>query len=190
MKRTLVLACALFALVLAPTTATAAPYTVVTYNLGLLRAFGADYVPAVDARTKAAPAALARLVSDARPHVLLLEEVWEDRAADAIAKELSPLGYTVVHPDVHTIIGLSSGLLLCVAQPLKVVGWKFTPFQRTTFTDGFARKGILEATIEDTSDGARFALVGTHTVAVDTNAGVPKDKGQVDAIMAQAEQIR
>jgi len=47
---------------------------------------------------------------------------------------------------------------------LKVVDWKFTPFVKTTFTDSFARKGVLEATIENESDGTRFVLVGTHTL--------------------------
>lgn len=190
MKRASVILFAVLVFVVAPVAVSASPYTVITYNLGLLRVFGSDFVPAVDARTKAAPAALARLVTDARPQIMLLEEVWEDTAADAITRELTPLGYAAVHPTDHTIIGLSTGLLLFVGQPLKVLDWKFTPFAHTTFTDGFVRKGVLQVGLEDTSSGARFALVGTHTVAVDTNNGAPTDKGQIDAIMRQADQVR
>jgi len=173
-----------------PPTAFAEPYTVVTYNLGLLRVFGSDYVPAVQARTRAAPAALTAFVTAEKPRIMLLEEVWEDAAADAIRKALTPLGYSAVKPNVHSIIGLTSGLLLLVREPLRVSEWKFTPFSRTTFLDSFARKGVLEAVLEDPSTGARLAVVGTHTVAVDTNNGQPKDKGQLDAILAQAGQIR
>ncbi len=102
---------------------------------------------------------------------------------------LAPLGYAAIKPNVHTIAGLTSGLLLLVKQPLKVVDWKFTPFSRDTFADSFARKGVLEATIENESDGSQFVLVGTHTVALDTNNGTPTNKSQVSAIMAQAAQI-
>jgi endonuclease/exonuclease/phosphatase family metal-dependent hydrolase len=173
-----------------PSAAFAEPCTVVTYNLGLLRAFGSDYVPAVEARTRAAPAALADFASREKPCLMLLEEVWEDAAADAISRAAAPLGYAVVRPNVHSIIGLTSGLLLLVKDPLRVVDWKFTPFSRTTFVDSFARKGVLEAVIEDPASHARFAVIGTHTVAVDTNNGEPKDKAQVDAILSQADQIR
>lgn len=177
-------------LVFLPAPLFAEPYTIVTYNLGLLRVFGSDYVPAVEARTRAAPAALSAFVAAEKPEVMLLEEVWEDAAADAISKALAPLGYTSVKPNVHTILGLTSGLLLLVKMPLHVAEWKFTPFSRTTFIDSFARKGVLEAVLEDPSTAAWFAVVGTHTVAVDTNSGKPKDQGQLDAILSQADQIR
>jgi len=190
MRRASSLAVLLASLVFLSPAAFAEPYTVVTYNLGLLRVFGSDFVPAVEARTRTAPAALASFAASRKPQVMLLEEVWEDAAADAIARELTPLGYAAVSPNVHTILGLTSGLLLLVKPPLRVVEWKFTPFARTTFMDSFARKGVLEAVLEDSSSGARFALVGTHTVAVDTDKGQPKDRGQLDAILAQADQIR
>ncbi len=179
----------LFALItLSAGAAFAQQLTVFTYNLGLLRVFGSDLVPQVEARAKAAPAELARFAAGTPADIMLLEEVWRDPYADAIAAALAPLGYAAVRPNVHSIVGLNSGLLLLVKQPLKVVDWKFTPFGRSTFTDSFARKGVLEATIEDAS-GARFAVVGTHTVALDTDNGTPTDKGQVAAIMSQAAQI-
>jgi endonuclease/exonuclease/phosphatase family metal-dependent hydrolase len=190
MKRAASFTILLMGLASFPAPVSAEPYTVVTYNLGLLRVFGSDYVPAVEARTRAAPAALSAFVAAEKPQVLLLEEVWEDAAADAVSKALAPLGYSAVKPNVRSIIGLTSGLLLLVKEPLRVAEWKFTPFSRTTFIDSFARKGVLEAVLEDLSTGARFAVVGTHTVAVDTNNGQPKDKGQLDAIFAQADQIR
>ena len=190
MKRAAPFAMLLIGLATFPSSAFAEPYTVVTYNLGLLRVFGSDYVPEVEARTRAAPSALSAFVAAEKPRVMLLEEVWEDAAADAISKALAPLGYSAVKPNVRSIIGLTSGLLLLVKEPLRVAEWKFTPFSRTTFIDSFARKGVLEAVLEDPSAGARFAVVGTHTVAVDTNNGQPKDKGQLDAIFAQADQIR
>jgi hypothetical protein len=162
--------------------------TVLTYNLGLLHAFGIDFVPTVRMRAKAAPSEVARFASADTPDIILLEEVWRDAYADSIAAAVVPLGYAAVRPNVHSILGLNSGLLLLVKQPLKVVDWRFTPFGRTTFIDSFARKGVLEATIE-TGSGLRFVLLGTHTVALDTNSGFPTNKGQVNAITSQAAQI-
>ncbi len=173
--------------------AAAAPaqsYKVLTYNVGLLRAFGSDLVPIVEARAAAAPAALAKLASETAPQVILLEEIWRDPYAKAIGAALAPLGYAAIMPDVHSIIGLSSGLLLLVHAPLSVVDWSFTPFTKTTFFDSFARKGVLQVTLKDGSTGARFVLVGTHTVALDTNNGVPKDKAQVVAELAQIAMVR
>ena len=174
---------------LLPVSSFAAPFTVVTYNIGLLRVLGFDLVPAVEARIKAAPHVISTLAADLKPQIMLLEEVWEDSAADAITRELTPLGYAAIKPAVHSILGLSSGLLLLVKPPMRVIDWKFTPYARNTFTDSFARKGVLDATLEDTVTGTRFVLIGTHTVAIDTNNGQPKDKGQLRVIMAQTGQI-
>jgi endonuclease/exonuclease/phosphatase family metal-dependent hydrolase len=170
--------------------ASAQSYTVLTYNLGLMRAFGFDLVPIVESRAAAAPAALAKLASEIAPQLILLEEVWRDPYAKAIEAALAPLGYSAVMPNVHSIIGLSTGLLLLVHAPLSVVDWSFTPFTKTTFIDSFARKGVLQATVKDVGTGAQFALVGTHTVAVDTNDGVPKDKAQEAAVLAQIAMVR
>jgi endonuclease/exonuclease/phosphatase family metal-dependent hydrolase len=189
MKRAALIALVGIILSLSPVDLFAAPYTILTYNLGLLRVFGFDLVPLVDARIKSAPQVLAAFAAAAKPQIMLLEETWEDAAADAIANELAPLGYAATKPNVHGILGLNSGLLLLVKAPLHVVDWKFTPFSRNTFTDSLARKGVLEATLEDSDTGVRFVLVGTHTVAVDTTNGVPKDKNQIDVITAQAAQI-
>ncbi len=164
-------------------------FSVVTYNVGLLRVFGADLVPAVQARSRLAPGVLADFAWQDDPRIILLEEVWDDRVADAISSELALLGYAAIQPKLHSILGLNTGLLLLVKPPLRVRDWKFMPFARTTFADSFARKGVLEAGIEDAETGARFALVGTHTVAVDTVDGQPKDKGQVAAIESQADQV-
>ncbi len=190
MRRRAVVLLACLALCCAAQVASAQTYTILTYNIGLLRTFGSDLVPIVEARAAAAPAALARFAADNQPQLILLEEVWRDAYAKAIADALAPLGYSAAVPRVHSIIGLSSGLLLLVRAPLAVESWSFTPFSRTTFMDSFARKGVLQATIRDGTTGARFALVGTHTVAVDTVAGKPKDAGQVAAITAQAAQVR
>jgi hypothetical protein len=182
-----ILACLLF--VSLAVAAPAEPLTVLTYNLGLLRVFGSDLVPLVGARASVAPRELAALAEAERPQIMLLEEVWRDKFADAIAKELAPLGYSAVRPSVHSIVGLNSGLLLLVKAPLSVKEWSFARFKRTTFVDSFTMKGVLQATIQDVATGLSFVLVGTHTVAVDTTNGVPKDKKQVDAVMSQADQI-
>jgi hypothetical protein len=189
MTRSSSTACAILFFSLLPGALFGAPYTVITYNLGLLRVFGSDLVPAVDARTAAAPRALSAFVARVSPQVMLLEEVWEDTAADAITKELTPLGYAATRPGIHGILGLGSGLLLFVKAPLRVTDWTFTPFAHTTFTDSFVRKGVLGATVTDVDTGVRFALIGTHTVALDTKNGTPTERGQVDAIMSQADQI-
>jgi endonuclease/exonuclease/phosphatase family metal-dependent hydrolase len=170
--------------------AAANPWKVLTYNVGLLHAFGTDLVPIVESRAAAAPAELARFVAENAPQIILLEEIWRDGHAQAIEKALAPLGYAAVVPRVHSIIGLSSGLLLLVRSPLAVVDWRFTPFARTTFIDSFARKGVLEATLKDGATGVQFVLVGTHTVAVDTIDGRPKDAAQVSAVTAQVRQLR
>ncbi len=177
-------------LVIGAAHAAADPYKVLTYNVGLLRAFGSDLVPIVEARAAAAPAELARFASENGPQIILLEEIWRDGYAQAIEKAFAPLGYASAMPAVHSIIGLSSGLLLLVRSPLSIVDWRFTPFNRTTFSDSFARKGVLEATLKDAATGATFVLIGTHTVAVDTIDGRPKDTAQVSAIMSQVAQMR
>ena len=151
--------------------AAAESYTVLTYNVGLLRVMGSDLVPLVAARAAAAPAALAGLAAARMPQVMLLEEVWRDQ-------------------DAHGLLGLTSGLLLLVHAPLSVVDWSFTPFTRSTFFDSFARKGVLQATLQDGSSGARFVLVGTHTVALDTDNGVPRDRAQVAAVLSQIAMVR
>ena len=116
--------------------------------------------------------------------------MWNDRDAEAIASALEPLGYSSVRPKDRGLLGLTSGLLLLVQTPLRVVDWRFTRFAKNTFMDSFSRKGVLEATLEDPSEGGiRFALVATHTVALDTTNGTPKDKDQVDVFDAQADQI-
>jgi endonuclease/exonuclease/phosphatase family metal-dependent hydrolase len=189
---TVFLAAALAAALPAPAfTEPVSPVTfkVLTYNLGLLRVLGSDFVPLVEARSRLAPAALADFARENAPAIILLEEVWDDRHADAIAREAAPLGYAAVQPKIHSIVGLNSGLLLMVHAPFRVIDWKFTPFSRTTFSDSFARKGVLEATLQDTESGLQFVLVGTHTVALDTTRGEPRDSGQVAAIKAQVEQI-
>jgi endonuclease/exonuclease/phosphatase family metal-dependent hydrolase len=187
MKRTLayltVLLCAL------AVSAQGESLKVVTYNVGLLKVFGSNYVPQVDARAAAAPAVIARFASESSPDIILLEEVWRDAYAKDIENALAPLGYSFVYPDVHTMVGLTSGLLLAVKAPLRIVDWKFTSFTRATLIGSFARKGVLEATME-TGGGLRFAFVGTHTEPIDTNNGVPKDAGQVAVFASQAAQIR
>jgi hypothetical protein len=162
---------------------------ILTYNLGLLRAFGTDYVPTVDARAKAAGPEIARFTADDSPGIMLFEEVWYASQSDAIMRELSPQGYTFASPGVRGILGLGSGLLLAVKDPLRIVEWTFTPFRKNPFMERFARKGVLEAVIEDQSDGTQFALVGTHTVALDTVNGEPKDKSQVADHTDQVSQI-
>jgi hypothetical protein len=163
---------------------------VLTYNLGLLKVFGSDYVPLVDVRAKTAPAELARFAKEVSPQIMLFEEVWYDSQADAIVTALSPLGYSFAHPNVHSILGLSSGLLLAVKSPLVIVDWKFTPFGRNSFIESFARKGVLEATLESpVGGGIRFVLIGTHTIALDTVNGAAKDKNQAAIHLAHAGQI-
>lgn len=165
-------------------------YTILTYNIGLLRIFGFDLVPAVDVRTRIAPRELARFARQNAPDIMLLEEVWDNRTAAAIAGELSPLGYASVRPSGRSPFCLGSGLLLLVRSPLEVVDWRFTPFAQNTFTNSFARKGVLEASLEDPSrNAARFALVGTHMVALDTNDGLPKNRAQLAVFHAQAAQV-
>lgn len=163
--------------------------TVMTYNVGLLRAFGSDYVAAVEARAKQAPAVIAAFAAASSPDIMLLEEIWEDGFTGAISNALAPLGYTSVTPRVRSIIGLSSGLMLFVKTPLKIIDWKFSPFTKTTFIDSFAKKGVLEADLKNTVTGTEFFIVGTHTLALDTTNGAPSDKGQLDAFTVQASDI-
>jgi len=162
---------------------------VLTYNVGLLRVLGKDYVPLVDERERAVPAEVARLLQKESVDIALLEEVWRIRQAAAVVAALSPLGYTAVRPQVSSILGLSSGLLLLVRSPLLVESWSYTRFTRSTLTESLARKGILEATLQDPRSGVRIAVVGTHTIALDTRDSEPVDGRQLRAFTAQAAQI-
>lgn len=163
--------------------------TILTYNVGLLKVLGSDYVPLVDEREKLVPAEIARLVQSESVDIVLLQEVWRTRQAKAVVAALSPLGYATVRPRVSSILGLSSGLLLLVRPPLEIVEWSFRRFGKSTFTESLARKGVLEATLQDPRSGSRIALVGTHTIALDTKAGEPVDQKQLGAFVVQAEEI-
>jgi endonuclease/exonuclease/phosphatase family metal-dependent hydrolase len=190
MKRSLplLLAAALGALVAQGLSAQS--YRVLTYNLGLLRVLGSDWVPIVEARARVAPRELARFVQASSPQIVMLEEVWNERHAQAIEKELEPLGYTFIRPTQPSLLGLSAGLLLAIKSPLSVVDWKFTRFTKSTFLDSLTGKGVLEVTLQDPTNGnLQFAVVGTHTVALDTAKGEAKDQKQVEAFTTQAKEI-
>jgi hypothetical protein len=166
------------------------PVTVLTYNLGLLKAFGSDYVPMVDARTAAAPRVLTAALSDLKPDIVLLEEVWTLPAAEAIASAVEQLGYAAAIPSPRTVLGLGSGLLLLVKPPFKVVEWGFQPFKANSLIESIAtRKGVLTATLEIAGSGTRFAFLGTHTIAIDTKDQLPVDRKQVSVLEAQEAQI-
>ena len=120
----------------------------------------------------------------------MLQEIWTNRQAVAITRALAPLGYAVVRPRGCTLIGKEGGLLVAVRAPLRVAEWSFTPFGKSTFMDSLARKGILTAIVENPADGARFALLATHTVALDTDNGTPVDPKQVAALDSQMQRIR
>lgn len=162
-------------------------YTILTYNMGLLRVAGWNLVPAVGERSRLAPRELASFAAASRPDVVLLEEVFKNGVASAIAEALAPLGYSVTRPKGCGAFHIGSGLLLLVRSPLRVVSWSFQSFDERPGLEVLARKGIVSAVIEDTAaGGGKFALVGTHATALDTVDGVPKDKGQVDAFLGQA----
>jgi exonuclease III len=150
--------------------ATAAPLKVLTYNLGLLRFFGSDYVPIVKERAEAAPREIERFAREQSPDLIVLQEVWKSAQAKAITKALAPLGYDVVRPRACTLVGKEGGLLVAARQPLRIASWSFTAFRKSTFVDSLASKGILAAVLENPgADGTRFVLLATHTVALDTD---------------------
>ncbi len=162
-------------------------YTILTYNLGLLRVAGWNLVPSVAERSRLAPRELSLFAADSSPDIILLEEVWKNGVASRIAGALAPLGYAATRPKGCGAVHIGSGLLLLVRSPLRVASWRFESFEERPGLELVARKGILRAVIEDTAGGgARFALVGTHTTALDTVDGVPRDEGQVDAYLGQA----
>jgi endonuclease/exonuclease/phosphatase family metal-dependent hydrolase len=190
MKRTIPAVIAMLLSAAFATSAAAAPLSVLTYNLGLLRVFGSDLVPIVGERAAVAPRELARFAGGQSPDVIVLQEVWKNSQAKAITEALEPLGYAVVRPKGCTLIGKEGGLLVAVREPLRVVSWSFTPFGKSTFVDSLARKGVLQATLENPeAGGARFVLLATHTVALDTDQGTPVDEKQVAAIRTQALRI-
>ncbi len=165
-------------------------YTILTYNTGLLRVAGVDLVPAVCARQRVVAREIAAFVGRESPDIVLLQEVWKNGTASAISRSLAALGYSSVRPHGCSPICLGSGLLLLVREPLRVVQWTFTPFAKRKGLDAFARKGVLSAVVEGPAAGERFAVLGTHTIAVDTVDGVPKDEAQFAAFLAQAAQLR
>lgn len=165
-------------------------YGVLTYNAGLLRVAGFDLVPGVCARERVVTRELASFVGQASPAIILLQEIWKNSTASAISRAFTSMGYSSVRPHGCSPICLGSGLLLLVREPLRVVRWTFTPFSRRSGLDGFARKGVLSAVVEDASTGMRFAVLGTHTIAVDTVDGVPKNDTQFATYLAQAAELR
>jgi diaminopimelate decarboxylase len=61
---------------------------VLTYNTGLLRVFGSDYVPIVKERAAAAARELARFASAQSPDLIVLEEVSDLPKLDEMATSL------------------------------------------------------------------------------------------------------
>jgi endonuclease/exonuclease/phosphatase family metal-dependent hydrolase len=189
MKRATAPLIALALWVAAAVPAPAAPLTVLTYNLGLLSVFGSDFVPIVSDRAAAAPVELARFARERSPDVLVLQEVWKNAQATAITTALAPLGYTVVRPRGLAITGRAGGLLVAVKRPLSIAKWSFSVFRKSTFIDSLGRKGVLQTEIENTGTGARFVLIATHTVALDTDQGTPIDPKQVAALASQLQRV-
>ena len=189
MKRTTLAIAAILLSTVVAVSATAVPLRVLTYNLGLLRVFGSDFVPAVRDRAAVAPREIARFASAQSPDLLVLQEIWKSSQAKAITEALAPLGYEVVRPKGCTLVGKEGGLLVAIRRPLRVVNWSFTPFGKSTFVDSLARKGVLQATVENPAGGVRFVLLATHTVALDTDQGTPVDEKQVAAVKVQALRI-
>jgi endonuclease/exonuclease/phosphatase family metal-dependent hydrolase len=189
MKRS-ILAVAVFLLCGASAlTAAAAPLKVLTYNVGLLRVFGHDFVPTVKQRSTVVPREIARFALEQSVDILVLQELWRKGQAEAVAAALEPLGYDVVWPRRCTLVGRESGLLLAVKRPLRIDASSFVRFGKSTFMDSLAHKGVLETVIEIPSAGTKFALVATHTVAIDTDQGVPIESAQVDAYAVQARTV-
>ena len=190
MKRTILAIAAMLLSTVVAVSAPAVPLRVLTYNLGLLRVFGSDFVPAVKARAAIAPREIARFASAQSPDLIVLQEIWKSSQAKAITEALAPLGYEVVRPKGCTLVGKEGGLLVAIRRPLRVVNWSFTPFGKSTFVDSLARKGVLLATLENpAAGGTRFVLLATHTVALDTDQGTPVDEKQVAAVKVQALRI-
>jgi len=170
--------------------AAAAALKVLTYNVGLLRVVGSDYVPIVKERAAVAAREISRFASERSPDLIVLEEIWKRPQAKAIAEALAPLGYAIARPTGCTLVGTESGLLVAVKRPLAIASWSFTRFGKSTFIDSLARKGILSLTVENSAaGGARFLLLATHTVALDTDDGTPVDAKQVAAVAGQLEML-
>jgi len=184
----LMLVCLLAAAVAGP--ALAEKYSILTCNTGLLRVLGFDLVPAVVDRSRAAARELSAFAAEHRPDIIFLQEVWKNSAASAIAKELAPLGYACIRSKGCGLFHIGSGLLLLVRPPLHVVEWSFTPFTKRRGLEIVTRKGILAAVLGDAAaGGSRFVLVGTHTAALATVEGRPKEKSQLDAFLDQVRQV-
>jgi endonuclease/exonuclease/phosphatase family metal-dependent hydrolase len=169
--------------------AAATPISILTYNVGLLEVFGSDYVPIVKERAAVAAGQIARFASERSPDLIVLQEIWRRSQAKAITEALAPLGYEVARPKRCTLIGTEGGLLVAVKRPLAIASWSFTRYRRSTFLDSLARKGVLQAEIVNPAAGARFVLIATHTVALDTDRGTPVDAKQVAAIAAQLDSL-
>jgi endonuclease/exonuclease/phosphatase family metal-dependent hydrolase len=189
MKRATVAIAAILLGTLIAVSAEAVPLKILTYNLGLLRVFGSDFVPVVKERTSVAPREIARFASAESPDLIVLQEIWKNTTAKVITEALSPLGYGLVGPKGCTLIGREGGLLVAVKQPLRIASWSFTPFRKSTFVDSLSRKGVLQAVVENPASGARFALLATHTVALDTDQGEPVNQKQVAAVTTQLQYL-
>lgn len=164
-----------------------------TYNLGLLRVpVLKDQVPMVKARAKVLPKSLVRRVKEQNLDFVMLQEVWDESHADAIAQEFTELGYTVVRPKNRVRFFFGNGLLLAVSPRFHVTSWVFHPYRKASFPVSLSLNGILQAYISRAEIPGKneFIVMGTHSQPIGSNSQGKNNQGSaVRALRAQLKQL-
>lgn len=169
---------------------------VLTYNVGLLRAFTKDLVPKVKERGEKLPDAIAALAKKETIDAIVLQEVWEKPHADAIGGALKKEGYSIFRPGKEgSAFAPGNGLLFAVRDKSFVVvekGWKFFPFKEKAGLELVTDKGMVAARLAPADDKKTpaFLLLTTHlqVLTVDSETGVIKKENEAEG-KAQAAQI-
>ncbi len=173
--------------------------SVLTYNLGLLRAqFVGDLVKNVNGRAKVLPAALVDFAEKNKVTVLALQEVWENDHAKDIAAALEKAGYEVIRPAHKSGVGISSGLVTAFKKDdltLSDDGVHFVPFENAikSGAEVLSGKGALSIELSPRKHPTvSLDILNTHlqVLTVNSETGVSKDRAATKAHQGQSELLK
>lgn len=99
--------------------------------------------------------AVVELIQEQDPHVVCLQEVFDEGATATLVEELNKKGYDVVHSALCTShLALSSGLLVAVKREsnvkLEIEKVKIWEFKNLAGADAFSRKAVMGVKIKMT----------------------------------------
>ncbi len=122
----------------------------ISYNAGLAKAFGIEFVADVEPRLARQIQVLDSVLRP--PFVLMLQEIWTRKAQEAYRDWASKRGFSVAAIDPK-----KNGLMILTSGPVEKVA--FQPFSKTTYGRGF---GVLEAHTQ--FNGKIVRILDAHTI--------------------------